>query len=103
MLKLIAEDFIKVEHIETVLPLYQELVTKTKEESACLAYELYHDLKDPGHFVFIEEWPDEAALTLHTKTDHFTRLVPLINQYTRAKGQFTRMSPLNEAFNLTSD
>lgn len=30
MLKVIAEDFIKVEAIETVLPLYQELVEATK-------------------------------------------------------------------------
>lgn len=100
MLKLIAEDFIKPEYLETVLPLYQELVTQTKKEADCLAYDLYHDLTDPGHFIFIEEWPTEAALTTHTQTDHFTRLVPVINQYTRAKGKFTRMSPLEEAFNL---
>ncbi|WP_314064070.1 putative quinol monooxygenase [uncultured Vagococcus sp.] len=100
MLKLIAEDFIKLEHIDTVLPLYQELVARTKEEPACLAYDLYHDLRDPGHFIFIEEWPDEEALTTHTETEHFTRLVPMIDQHTRAKGRFTRMSPLTDAFNL---
>lgn len=102
MLKLIAEDFIKPEHIKTVLPLYQELVAKTKSEPACLSYELYHDLRNPGHFIFIEEWPDEAALTTHTETEHFTRLVPAINHYTRDQGQFTRMAPLAEAFDLTA-
>ncbi|MFQ2165508.1 putative quinol monooxygenase [Aeromonas hydrophila] len=25
--------------------------------------------KDPGHFVFIEEWPDHAALDAHCNTE----------------------------------
>lgn len=100
MLKLIAEDFIKPEHLEMVLPLYQELVTKTNAEPACLGYELFHDLRDPGHFIFIETWPDEAALDIHTESEHFTRLVPNIDQYKREEGKYTRMSPLAEAFDL---
>ena len=32
MLKVIAEDFIKPEHVETVMPLYRELVRLTREE-----------------------------------------------------------------------
>ena len=55
MLKLLAEDFIQVDKIDLVLPLYQELVAKTKLEQGCIAYDLYHDLRDQGHFVFVEE------------------------------------------------
>lgn len=55
MLKVIAEDFIKAEAIETVMPLYQELVEATKQEPLCISYDLYVDQKNPGHFVFIEE------------------------------------------------
>lgn len=36
MLKVIAQDFIKSEHIEDVMPLYRELVKKTKEEPLCV-------------------------------------------------------------------
>lgn len=61
MLKVIAEDFIKPEYIETVLPLYRELISATKKEPHCIAYDLYIDEKDPGHFIFIEEWPNHAA------------------------------------------
>ena len=46
MLKLLAEDFIQVDKIDLVLPLYQELVAKTKLEQGCIAYDLYHDLRD---------------------------------------------------------
>ncbi|MCW1874420.1 antibiotic biosynthesis monooxygenase [Erwinia sp. INIA-01] len=91
MLKVIAEDFIKPEHIDTVLPLYRELVAATKKEPLCIAYDLFIDEKDPGHFIFIEEWPDRAALDVHCATEHFQRLVPAINQYQRQDGRIVLM------------
>ncbi|WP_413480318.1 putative quinol monooxygenase [Carnobacterium maltaromaticum] len=91
MLKLIAEDYIKLEHLETVKPLYRELVKKTQLEPDCLAYNLFVDQKDPGHFIFIEEWPNELALEKHCNSEHFTRLVPLINSYQSKPGTFLRM------------
>ena len=81
MLKVIAEDFIKPEHLETVRPWYAELVEKTRQEPLCIAYDLHVDHKDPGHFVFIEQWPDQAALDAHCQSEHFRRLVPLINAH----------------------
>lgn len=91
MLKLIAEDYIKLEHLETVKPLYRELVEKTQLEPDCLAYNLFVDQKDTGHFIFIEEWPNELALEKHCNSEHFTRLVPLINSYQSKPGTFLRM------------
>lgn len=98
MLKLIAEDFIQVDKIDLVLPLYQELVEKTKQEAGCIAYDLYHDLRNIGHFVFIEEWIDRAALDAHVQSAHFQRLVPLIDQYIRQEGIFTHMQHYQELF-----
>ena len=91
MLKVIAQDFIKPEAVEIVLPLYRELVEKTVREPLCLAYTLFIDQKDPGHFIFIEEWPDRAALDAHCQTEYFTRLVPLINSHQRQEGTFMLM------------
>lgn len=91
MLKVIAQDFIKPEFIDVVLPLYKELVEKTRQEKACISYDLFIDQKDPGHFVFVEEWPDRAALDAHCATEHFTRLVPLINEHQRKEGTFILM------------
>ncbi|MFJ7140741.1 putative quinol monooxygenase [Pseudomonas protegens] len=81
MLKVIAEDFIQPEHLETVRPWYAELVEKTRQEPLCIAYDLFVDQKDPGHFIFVEQWPDRAALDAHCNTEHFTRLVPQINAF----------------------
>lgn len=91
MLKVIAEDFINPEDIESVLPLYRELVAATKQEPLCIAYDLFIDEKDPGHFIFIEEWPDRAALDAHCASEHFTRLVPLIDRHKRKDAQYIMM------------
>jgi hypothetical protein len=52
ILKVIAQDLIKPEAVEIVLPLYRELVEKTRQEEPCIAYDLFMDQKDPGHFIF---------------------------------------------------
>ena len=91
MLKVIAEDFIRPEHLDTVRPWYTELVEKTRLEPDCLGYELFIDQKDPGHFIFIELWPNQAALDAHCRTEHFTRLVPMINQYQARPCRFLLM------------
>ncbi len=91
MLKVIAEDFIQPEWVETVLPLYRELVATTQKEPLCIAYDLYIDAKDSGHFIFIEEWPDRAALDEHCASEHFRRLVPLIDQHKRKEAHYILM------------
>ena len=40
MLKVIAQDFIKLEHLDRVMPLYRELVEKTKAEPRCISYDI---------------------------------------------------------------
>lgn len=83
MLKVIAHNFIRPDAIDTVMPLYRELVEQTLLEPLCLEYVLFVDQQDPGHFVFVETWPDRAALDTHSATEHFTRLVPKIAEYAR--------------------
>ena len=91
MLKVIAQDFIKPDAVDIVLPLYRELVAATRAEPLCIAYDLFEDRKDPGHFIFVEKWPDQAALDAHCQTEHFTRLVTLINAHQRQDGTFILM------------
>lgn len=91
MIKVIAEDFIKPEHIEKVMPLYKELVEKTKQEPLCIEYNLFIDQEDKGHFIFVEEWPDMEALETHCRTEHFRRLVPMIDSHQSAEGKVTIM------------
>lgn len=92
MLKVIAEDFIRPEHVDTVMPLYRKLVRRTRKEPLCLAYDLFTDQRQPGHFVFIEEWPDQAALDAHCASEHFRRLVPQIDAFQEKPGTYTLMN-----------
>lgn len=91
MLKVIARDFIRPEAVNIVRPLYEELVELTRQEPLCISYDLFVDQKDIGHFVFIETWPDRAALDAHCATEHFLRLVPQINAHQRQEGSFILM------------
>ncbi|MEY1661196.1 putative quinol monooxygenase [Isoalcanivorax beigongshangi] len=97
MLKVIAQDFIHPQHIEQVMPLYQELVALTRQEPHCLSYELFTNQKDAGHFIFVELWPDRAALDAHCATEHFQRLVPQIDRWQRAPGTYLLMDPVFDA------
>jgi quinol monooxygenase YgiN len=96
LLKVIAEDFIKPEAIAIVRPLYRELVEMTRREELCIAYDLFVDQKDPGHFIFIEQWPDRAALDDHCATSHFRHLVPLINAHRRKPATFILMDEFSQ-------
>lgn len=91
MLKVIAQDFIQPEHVAEVTPLYRELVEKTRREPLCLSYDLFVDQKDAGHFIFVETWPDRAALDAHCRSEHFQRLVPQIDRYQRSAGTYLLM------------
>ena len=96
MLKVIAEDFIKAEALDIVRPLYAELVAATKREPLCISYDLYIDQKNPGHFIFIEEWPNQEALDIHCASEHFKRLVPMIGQYKSSEPRFLLMDSFAE-------
>ncbi|AXT47928.1 MULTISPECIES: putative quinol monooxygenase [Chromobacterium] len=96
MLKVIAQDFIQPDRVAEVMPLYRELLAKTRQEPDCIRYELFIDQKDPGHFVFIETWPDRAALDRHCATEHFQRLVPQIDSRQRQAGTFLLMDAFAE-------
>lgn len=96
MLKVIAQDFIRPDRLDQVMPLYRELLEKTRQEPLCIAYDLYIDQKDAGHFIFIEQWPDRAALDAHCATEHFRRLVPQIDSHQRQPGTFLLMDAFDQ-------
>ncbi|WP_205619276.1 putative quinol monooxygenase [Neomegalonema perideroedes] len=71
---MIAQDFIKIESIGIMMPLDRELIDKIRQKTLCIAYDLF---TDPGHFVFIEEWPDRGALDAYCASEQFQRLASL--------------------------
>ncbi|KGF71863.1 antibiotic biosynthesis monooxygenase [Neosynechococcus sphagnicola sy1] len=47
-----------------------ELIQPTRQESGCLAYELWQSPANPTQFVFVEAWASEAALNAHLISAH---------------------------------
>ncbi len=85
MIKVIARCVVKEESIQTYKEIAAELVRETMKEEGVISYDLYQDINDPQVLTFIEEWESEEALELHTKTSHYQKLVPQLDQFRQEK------------------
>ncbi|HZK93723.1 MAG TPA: putative quinol monooxygenase [Prolixibacteraceae bacterium] len=77
--KIIARFFINDESVETFKALAAKLVAETRLEEGCLFYKLFQDVENKNEFVFIEEYRDEAAMTLHSKSAYLQAFISGIN------------------------
>lgn len=80
MVIVVAKNFIQEDKINEAIELYKELVEKTRKEQGCIKYELCQDTQNPTILTMIEEWEDRDFLEKHFKTEHFTRIVPMIGK-----------------------
>lgn len=93
-MKVIARKVIQEGTMEKVLKLYDELVTLSRLEEGCISYELYQDKSNPLLLAVFEEWENQESLDKHTKSEHFTRIVPLFNEFTAERLDFTMYDKL---------
>lgn len=87
-MKLVSKRIVKEGKIQEVINLFKELADKSRQEPGCLSYELYQDQKDPRVMAIIEEWETLEILELHKNTDHFLKLVPILDELTENKLDF---------------
>lgn len=80
MIKVVAKSYAKADKLDRILELSKEMVEKTVKEEGCISYGLYQDVKNPLVLIFIEEWESENALNKHIASEHFTRIIPQINE-----------------------
>lgn len=55
--------------------LTDELVEKSLQDEGNKGYDLFESTTRPGVYLFCETWESEEALSKHSKTEHFTRIV----------------------------
>jgi len=63
---------------ETRQELYERLldmVSKTRQESGNLFYNLHVDISDPNIFYFLEGWANQEALDLHNATLYVQEII----------------------------
>jgi pentatricopeptide repeat protein len=80
MIKVVARGYFQEGKAEEAIKLYEELIEKTRKEEGCISYSLFRDIEDDSILTMIEEWKSKDALDKHFKTEHFTRLVPIIGK-----------------------
>ena len=72
--------FIQVEESkrEQVLALAKELVAASLKDEGCIAYDIFESSTRRDVMMICETWKDAASLDAHSKSAHFTTLVPQI-------------------------
>lgn len=74
----------KTENIQQVKSLLQSLVPKSKQEPACLQYDLHQALEEPAVFIFNELWESKEGLDKHNEEPYLRQFVkdiqPLITE-----------------------
>ncbi|MDR3596114.1 putative quinol monooxygenase [Clostridium sp.] len=79
MIKVVAKNFVKKDKVEEVLKLAKELVEETVKENGCISYEMYQDIKENNILTMIETWDNQEALSMHLKSEHFQRIIPIMS------------------------
>jgi quinol monooxygenase YgiN len=54
-----------------VRELMRSTQASVREQPGCIAYTFAETLDDPGHFVVVQQWLDQAALDAHYRSEAF--------------------------------
>lgn len=81
MIKVVARKHSVEGKFDEIMELEKELIEKTRMGQGNICYELYRDVNDRTTITMIEEWESEEDLKRHMNSEHFKRLVPLINKF----------------------
>jgi quinol monooxygenase YgiN len=55
---------------ERVAAAVKDVLTASRSDPGCVEYTALEEAQDPGHFVWIECWSDQASLDAHLATPH---------------------------------
>ena len=80
MIKIVAVMKVKTGCVDTFKALAKELVEKSRAEEGNVSYSLNELIGDPATLAFIEIWKDQAAIDIHNATEHFTGILPKLEE-----------------------
>lgn len=67
------------ENLTEVVAGLNELATASRAEAGCEGYDIYQSTIEPTKIVIVETWADEASLTAHQQTPHYTTILPALD------------------------
>ena len=68
------------ENHDKVVALAKELVAASLQDEGVIDYDIMESVSRPGQLLIFETWKDQPSLDKHSASEHFTRLVPQIQE-----------------------
>ncbi|MBO7418365.1 MAG: antibiotic biosynthesis monooxygenase [Bacteroidaceae bacterium] len=68
------------ENVTKALGLAQELVEASRKDGGNIDYDIYQSQNDPTQLIIFETWKDQPSLDIHSAAEHFTRIVPQLQE-----------------------
>lgn len=68
------------ENVTKALGLAQELVEASRKDGGNIDYDIYQSQTTPTNLMIFETWKDQPSLDVHSSTEHFTRIVPQLQE-----------------------
>ncbi|MEP0302803.1 MAG: putative quinol monooxygenase [Maribacter dokdonensis] len=69
-LTLVVHILVKEAYREEIKAELLKLISPTRGEEGCIAYDLHQDNDNPNLFLFHEKWVNQEYLTKHSQSDH---------------------------------
>lgn len=76
-----ASFFIKGNQRENFLSDTKELISETRKEEGCLAYNLYESLEERNTFIMVENWKDQFAIDIHNQNPLLQNFISKVADY----------------------
>lgn len=70
----------KAEYTDEIREMLKKMVVQSKQETACLQYDLHQSIDQPHTFIFHEVWQDEKGLALHNEQPYIKSFGEIIEE-----------------------
>jgi quinol monooxygenase YgiN len=81
--------YAQIPHREELRQLMRSTQARAREQPGCVSYTFAETLDDPGHFVVVQRWRDQAALDEHYRSQAFA------DYQAKVRGLLVRTSDLS--------
>jgi quinol monooxygenase YgiN len=95
MIKVVAALIAKPGHADALKKVLGALVTETRKEAGCIAYDLCQREDTAEHFVMLEQWADAAALKAHFETPHLQGALGAAKDLLASPPEIVRYKPVD--------
>jgi quinol monooxygenase YgiN len=63
--------YAQIPHLEAVRGLMRETQERARKQPGCVSYSFAETLDEPGRFLIVQEWSDQAALEGHYRSETY--------------------------------